>query len=64
MFNLGWPELVLVGVAALIIFGPKRLPEAARSLGKSIRSFKDGLKEVLDKDDPESDQKNISSGKK
>lgn len=40
------PELMLVLVAALIIFGPKRLPEIGSSLGKSIRGFKSGLNEL------------------
>ena len=43
MFNLGLPEIVLIGVAALLVFGPKRLPELAKSLGKGIRDFKKAL---------------------
>ena len=40
MFNLGLPELLVIGAAALLLFGPKRLPELAKSLGKGIRDFK------------------------
>jgi sec-independent protein translocase protein TatA len=40
MFNLGLPEMLVIGVAALLLFGPKRLPELAKSLGKGIRDFK------------------------
>lgn len=36
----GWPEIVLVLVLVLILFGPKRLPEIADAMGKSIRKFK------------------------
>lgn len=43
MFNLGLPELLVVGAAALLLFGPKRLPELAKSLGKGIRDFKKAL---------------------
>jgi len=43
MFNLGFPELVLIGVAALLVFGPRRLPELAKGLGKGIRDFKKAL---------------------
>ena len=40
MPNIGLPEILVVLVIALIVFGPKRLPELGRSLGKGIREFK------------------------
>lgn len=43
MFNLGMPELVVIGAIALMVFGGKRLPELGRSLGKGIRDFKKAL---------------------
>ncbi|MBI4423602.1 MAG: twin-arginine translocase TatA/TatE family subunit [Elusimicrobia bacterium] len=43
--NLGMPELIVIGAVALLLFGAKRLPELARSLGGSVRAFKDGLKD-------------------
>ncbi len=43
MFNLGLPELILVFVVTLLVFGPKRLPELAKGLGKGIRDFKKAL---------------------
>lgn len=48
MFFSHMPELLLVLVGALIIFGPKRLPEIGSSLGKGIRDFKHGVSEVHD----------------
>ena len=43
--NLGGPELLIVLVVVLLIFGSKKVPELARSLGKAQKEFKDGLKE-------------------
>jgi sec-independent protein translocase protein TatA len=43
MFNLGLPELLVIGAAGLLLFGPKRLPELGKSLGKGIRDFKKAL---------------------
>jgi sec-independent protein translocase protein TatA len=42
-FQLGLPEVILVLLVALLFLGPKRLPEAGRSLGRGIREFKDGI---------------------
>ena len=39
MFNLGFPEIALVLFVSLIVFGPNRLPEIARSMGKFLRNF-------------------------
>ena len=43
MFGLGWPELGLIGLAALIVLGPKKIPELGSSLGKTLRGFKKEL---------------------
>jgi TatA/E family protein of Tat protein translocase len=45
MPNIGGWEIAIVVVLALLIFGPKKLPELGSSLGKSIRGFKKGLKD-------------------
>jgi len=44
--NIGFPELLVILLIVLLLFGATRLPEIARSLGKSIREFKKGVKEV------------------
>lgn len=45
MPNVGMGELLVVLVIALLFFGAKRVPEIARSIGKSLKSFKDGMNE-------------------
>ena len=48
MFGLGYQELLLILVIVLILFGAQRLPDLARSLGGSIKEFKQGVAEVKD----------------
>ena len=40
---IGMPELLLLGIVVLLVFGPKRLPEMGRSLGRGMREFKDSV---------------------
>lgn len=40
---IGFPEILLLGLLALLLFGPKRLPEMGRGLGKGMREFKDSI---------------------
>lgn len=44
--NLGLTEILLLAVLVLVFFGPQRLPEIARGLGKAMREFKKGMNEV------------------
>jgi sec-independent protein translocase protein TatA len=43
MFGLGVPELMVILVIALVIFGPSKLPQIGSGLGKAIRDFKKGV---------------------
>jgi sec-independent protein translocase protein TatA len=52
MPNIGLPEILIVLAIALIVFGPKRLPEMGRSLGKGIREFKDSITGNDEDDEP------------
>jgi TatA/E family protein of Tat protein translocase len=53
MFGLGMPELILILVICLLVFGAAKLPEVGRNLGKAIGEFKKGMKdgETPDKKD-------------
>ncbi|NLY80855.1 MAG: twin-arginine translocase TatA/TatE family subunit [Lysinibacillus sp.] len=51
--------LVLIAIVALIIFGPKKLPEFGRSMGATLREFKKGTKGILDDDDDLEPKKNV-----
>jgi sec-independent protein translocase protein TatA len=44
--NLGLPELLVIFLIVLLLFGAKRLPEIAKGLGRSIQEFKNSMKEV------------------
>lgn len=57
--NIGPLEIIVVLIIALVVFGPKRLPELGNSLGRGIREFKDSVSG--DKDDQDDDVKAISA---
>ncbi len=40
---IGLPEILLLGLVVLLVFGPKRLPEMGRSMGRGMREFKDSI---------------------
>lgn len=47
--NIGFPELLLLLALALLVFGPKKLPEVGRSLGRAIREFRKTSDEIKEK---------------
>ncbi|MCR5176142.1 MAG: twin-arginine translocase TatA/TatE family subunit [Anaerovibrio sp.] len=49
MFGLGVPELILILIIGLVIFGPGKLPDIGKAFGKSIREFKSAEKGIDDK---------------
>ncbi|MBI5675326.1 MAG: twin-arginine translocase subunit TatB [Nitrospirae bacterium] len=53
MFDIGTQELIIIFIVALLVFGPKKLPELAKTLGKGIRELKSamlGVKDTLEKE--------------
>ena len=66
--NIGWPEILVVLAIILVVFGAARLPTMAHSLGKSLTSFKKGLRETADdvkdaiKEDVEADGDTAGTG--
>ena len=63
MPNIGLPEILVVLVIALIVFGPKRLPELGRSLGKGIREFKGSVTGDKDEDDEDREMRELHQSK-
>lgn len=52
MFGLGIPEMAIIGVVAVLIFGPKKIPELGSALGKTLRGFKEEMSKT-EADKPE-----------
>jgi sec-independent protein translocase protein TatA len=52
MGNIGWQGAIIILVVLLVVFGPKRLPEMGRSLGRGMREFKDSVTGNDDDDEP------------
>jgi len=62
MPNIGPLELAIVLIIALVIFGPKRLPELGKSLGRGMREFKDSISGAGRDDDDDDDPPEIENG--
>lgn len=59
--NLRLPELIVILIVVLLLFGAKRIPDLMKSMGKGVKSFKQGMKEVEDElnsiDEPDTKEK-------
>ncbi len=47
MFNLGFPELILILIIALVVFGPSKLPEIGRAVGRGLSEFKKATNSLM-----------------
>jgi sec-independent protein translocase protein TatA len=56
MFGLGWPEVLVILLAAILIFGPKKIPEFGSALGKTLRGFKEEMDAPSEEDEAEYDR--------
>jgi sec-independent protein translocase protein TatA len=56
IMNIGWQEILLILLIALLLFGAKKIPDLARGLGKGIREFRKGLSEIDKPLEPEKDE--------
>ena len=63
MPNIGFPEIVVLLVLALIIFGPKRLPELGKSLGKGIREFRSSVSGEKEEDEEDEELRELQQSK-
>ena len=57
MFGLGWAEVAVIGIVALLVFGPKKIPEIGSALGKTLRGFKDEINNSSSEETDEQEQK-------
>jgi sec-independent protein translocase protein TatA len=60
--GLGTPEIILIALVVLLLFGGKKIPELMRGIGKGVKNFKEGVK-GLDDDTPGSEKKSMDTDK-
>lgn len=50
MLGLGMQEVLVIALIVLLLFGGKKIPELMKGLGKGVKSFKDGMKDITDEE--------------
>jgi TatA/E family protein of Tat protein translocase len=61
MFGIGVPEMLIIMVVALVLFGPGKLPEIGGALGKGIRDFKRAISGADDDSESETERKRVDN---
>ena len=56
LFGIGMPEIIVLALIVLLLFGGKKIPELMKGLGKGVKSFKDGMKEIETNDEGTNEQ--------
>ena len=51
LLTIGWGEILLIALIVLLLFGAKKIPELMRGMGKGVKSFKDGMNGVDERDE-------------
>ena len=59
--NIGTPEILVIGLIILVLFGAKRIPEFMQGLGKGVREFKKAAKDIQDEIEKPGESKKIES---
>lgn len=57
LLNFGAPEIIVIGLIVVLLFGGKKIPELMKGLGKGVKNFKDGMKEMEDDIHKDEDKK-------
>jgi len=55
--NIGAPEVIIIALVVLLVFGGKKIPELMKGLGKGVKSFKDGMKDIDDEIKKDTEEK-------
>lgn len=55
--GIGMQEILIIALIVLLLFGGKKIPELMKGLGKGVRSFKDGMKDMAEEDDADKEGK-------
>ena len=56
LFGLGLQEVIVIALIVLLLFGGKKIPELMKGLGKGVKSFKDGMKDIEDDEEVKSEK--------